>query len=308
MQRTFYSIFNRVIGEMEVLDKSGLTLKRTMTSSAYKFETLNVTEPSEFVYHVEINRPDKRNAMNKTFWSEMVTCFDNISEDSNCRSVIFSGAGKIFSSGLDLQCAGEIVSGGAKDADIGRKAFHLRNIVSKFQDSFTVLEKCRKPVIAAVHGACVGAGAELICACDIRYCTDDAWFQIKEVDLGIVPDLGTLQRLPKIVGNDSIVRELCYTARQMNADEARSLGLVSRVLRDKDEVIKAALETATTIAAKSPVVVQGTKISLVYSRDHSVADSLQQVATLSQSLLQSEDVMKAVTAVINKEKPDFAKL
>lgn len=308
MQRTCYSIFNRVVGHMELSVISGLTLKRTMTSSAYKFETLNVTEPSEFVYHVEINRPDKRNAMNKTFWSEMVTCFNNISDDSDCRSVIFSGAGKIFSSGLDLQCAVEDVSGGADDADIGRKAFHLRNIVLKFQDSFTALEKCRKPIIAAVHSACVGAGIELICACDIRYCTEDAWFQVKEVDLGIVPDLGMLQRLPKIVGNDSVVRELCYTGRQMNADEAHSLGLVSRVLRDKDEMLKAALEIATTIASKSPVVVQGTKISLVYSRDHPVPDSLQQVATLNQSLLQSEDVMKAVTAMINKEKPVFAKL
>lgn len=305
MQRTLYSMFKSVV----IHRKLGMTLQRTITLSAYKFETLNVTEPSEFVYHVEINRPEKRNAMDKTFWSEMVTCFSDISVDSNCRSVVFSGAGKIFTAGIDLQSlAAVITSGPAADADIGRKAFHLRNVISNFQDSFTVLEKCCKPVVVAVHGACVGAGVDLICACDIRYCTADAWFQVKEVDVGIVADVGTLQRLPKIVGNDSLVRELCYTARQMNADEAHSVGLVSRVLPDKDAMLKVALETAATIASKSPVAVQGTKMSLVYSRDHSVPESLHQVATLNQSLLQSEDVMKAAAAVINKEKPVFAKL
>lgn len=309
MQRTFYSIFNCTVGRRGFIATNGLTLKRTMATSAYKFETLNVTEPSEFVYHVEINRPEKRNAMNKTFWSEMVTCFDRISTDSNCRSIVFSGAGKIFTAGLDLQSlASEIMSGAGEDADIGRKAIHLRNIVSKFQDSFNVIEKCCKPVIVAVHGACVGGGIDLICACDIRYCTEDAWFQVKEVELGIVADLGTLQRLPKIVGNDSLVRELCYTARQMNASEASCVGLVSRILPDKDAMLKAALETAATIASKSPVAVQGTKLSLVHSRHHSVPDSLEHVLTLNQSLLQSEDVIKAATAMMNKEKPVFAKL
>jgi delta(3,5)-delta(2,4)-dienoyl-CoA isomerase len=257
---------------------------------------------------VELNRPEKRNAMNKAFWSEMVTCFNKISTDSSCRAVVLSGSGKIFTAGIDLQSlAGEILQGG-DDLDVGRKAFFIGKMVPAFQESFTVLEKCTKPVFAAIHGACVGGGIDMISACDIRYCTQDAWFQVKEVDIGIIADVGTLQRFPKIVGNDSLVRELCYTARQLKADEALSVGLVSRVLPDKETMLAAAMETAKLIASKSPVAVQGTKISLVYSRDHSVPDGLAQVATMNQAFLQSEDVIKAATAAMTKQPVTFSKL
>jgi len=289
-------------------NKQLLCMASSAMSTTYNFETLRVTSPSENVLHVEINRPEKRNAMNKAFWSEMVTCFKAVAADSSCRCVVVSGAGSAFTAGIDLKgLAADVIQAGG-DLDVGRKAFYLRNIVSSFQESFTVLEKCSKPVIAAVNGACIGAGVDMICACDIRYCSEDAWFQVKEVDVGIVADVGTLQRFPKIVGNDSLVRELCYTARQFKSSEALSMGLVSRVLADKDSLLAAALETASVIAAKSPVAVQGTKISLVYARDHSVHDSLDQVATLNQGLLQSEDVIKAATSQIMKEPAVFSKL
>jgi len=279
-----------------------------MSSTGYEFETLRVTPVSEYVYHVEINRPEKRNAMNKAFWSEMVMCFNQLANDSNCRSIVFSGAGKLFSAGIDLQSlAGELIEcGGA--TDVGRKAFFFRKFVPSYQESFSCIEKCPKPVIVAVHNACIGAGINMIAACDIRYCTQDAWFQVKEVDIGITADVGILQRFPKIVGNDSLVRELCYTARQLKADEALSLGFVSRVLPDKEAMMAAAFETAKLIASKSPVAVQGTKLSLVYSRDHSVPEGLNHVATMNLALLQSEDVIKAATASMTKQSVEFSKL
>lgn len=181
-------------------------------------------------------------------------------------------------------------------------------MVLQFQDSFTSIERCPKPVVAAIHGACIGGGVDLISACDVRYATKDAFFQIKEVDVGLAADVGTLQRLPRIVGGDSLVRELCYTARKLGADEALRCGLVSRLLEDKDAVVAAAVQTAELIAEKSPVAVQGTKHNLIYARDHSVPESLRYMATWNAAMLQSEDVMKAAVAAISKEKPKFKKL
>jgi delta(3,5)-delta(2,4)-dienoyl-CoA isomerase len=194
------------------------------------------------------------------------------------------------------------------ELDTSRKAVALNRIIANFQESFTVIEKCPKPVIAAIHGACIGAGVDLICACDMRYCTQDAWFQIKEVDIGIVADVGTLQRLPKIVGNDSLVRELCFTARVLKAKESQEFGLVSKMFADKEAMLIGTLEVAALIASKSPIAVQGTKESLIYARDHSVDEALRQVRTMNQSMLQSEDVMKAITAAMTKEQPVYAKL
>jgi len=185
---------------------------------------------------------------------------------------------------------------------------NLHKVVTAYQSSFTSLEKCNKPVIAAVHNACIGGGVDLITAADIRYCTSDAWFQIKEVDLGLAADVGTLQRMPKVVGNVGLVREMAFSARKMPSDEALSCGLVSRVFQDKESMLSAAFEMASTIAEKSPVAVQGTKVHLNYSRDHTVDDSLAYQAMWNGTMLQSEDLMKAAMSLMNKSKPTFSKL
>ncbi|KAK2181803.1 hypothetical protein NP493_375g01048 [Ridgeia piscesae] len=273
----------------------------------YTFETLKVTRPKDFVLHVELNRPEKRNSMNEAFWRELVECFQAISVDKDCRAVVVSGAGKMFTSGIDLMSAASIMAGDPED-DVSRKATRLHGLIQHFQESFTSIEKCPKPVIAAVHNACIGGGVDLISACDIRYCTQDAWFQIKEVDIGLAADVGTLQRLPKIVGNDSLVRELAYTARKMMSDEAWQCGLVSRIFPDKESMVTSALDVAALIASKSPVAVQGSKVNLVYSRDHSVDESLRYIAAWNQCMLQSDDLVKAVTAAIEKTPPVFSKL
>lgn len=286
---------------------------RAMSSSggpSPPYTTLSISHPAEAVTHVEFHRPEKRNAMNKAFWREMVECFTEISADPDCRVVLFSAAGKVFTAGIDLMdVAGDVLQPEGDDA--ARISWNIRKTIVKYQESFSVIEKCPKPVLVAIHGACVGGGVDLITACDIRLCTQDAWFQVKEVDIGIAADVGTLQRLPKVIGSRSLVNELALTARKMYADEAKSSGLVSRVFADKEAMMAGALEMAGEIAGRSPVAVQGTKINLIYSRDHSVAEGLNYLATWNMSMLQTHDVMKSAQASMEKKSPKtiiFSKL
>uniref|UniRef100_A0A0K8RZS5 Delta(3,5)-Delta(2,4)-dienoyl-CoA isomerase, mitochondrial n=1 Tax=Crotalus horridus TaxID=35024 RepID=A0A0K8RZS5_CROHD len=266
------------------------------------YETLKLERVREKVLHVELNRPEKRNAMNIAFWREMVECFNKIAEDSECHAVVISGAGKMFTAGIDLMELGSVFMMAQGD-DVARKAWNIRKKIQEYQESFTVLEKCPKPVIVAVHGACIGGGVNLITACDIRYCTQDAWFQVKEVDIGLAADVGALQRLPRVIGNRSLVNELAFTGRKLMAPEAESCGLVSRVFRDHESMLQGAFDLATEIACRSPVAVQGTKINLVYSRDHSVPDGLKYMATWNMSMLQTEDIIKSAQAVMEKKTP-----
>ncbi|XP_034556726.1 delta(3,5)-Delta(2,4)-dienoyl-CoA isomerase, mitochondrial [Notolabrus celidotus] len=286
---------------------------RAMSSSSgpgSSYTTLVISHPAESITHVELNRPEKRNAMNKAFWSEMVSCFNEIADDPDCRVVVVSGAGKIFTAGIDLMdMASDILQ--PHGDDVARISWNLKKTIVKYQETFSVIERCPKPVVVAVHGACVGGGVDLITACDIRMCTQDAWFQVKEVDIGLAADVGTLQRLPKIIGSRSLVNELALTARRMYADEAKSSGLVSRVFVDKEAMMAGALEMAGEIAGRSPVAVQGTKVNLIYSRDHSVAEGLDYMASWNMSMLQTQDVMKSAQASMEKKSPKtvaFSKL
>ncbi|XP_022534736.2 delta(3,5)-Delta(2,4)-dienoyl-CoA isomerase, mitochondrial [Astyanax mexicanus] len=284
------------------LHHPALNAVRAMSASGPTppFTTLSISQPATHVTHVELHRPQKYNSMNKVFWSEMVECFNQIAEDPECRAVVFSAAGKIFTSGVDIMdMEGEILSPDGDDT--ARKSWQIRHIIIKHQKTFSVIEKCPKPVVVAVQGPCIGAGVDLITACDIRLCTKDAWFQVKEVDVGLAADVGTLQRLPSAIGSRSLVNELALTARKMFSDEAMSCGLVSRVLPDKETMLTAAMEIAGEIAARSPVAVQGTKINLVYSRDHSVSESLDYMATWNMSMLQTNDLMKSAQAAMEKK-------
>ncbi|GAA6223574.1 delta(3,5)-Delta(2,4)-dienoyl-CoA isomerase, mitochondrial [Lates japonicus] len=286
---------------------------RAMSSSGgptSPYTTLAISHPVESITHVELHRPEKLNAMNKAFWSEMVDCFNEIAGDADCRVVVVSGAGKIFTAGIDLMdMASDVLQ--PQGDDTARISWNLRQKIVKYQETFSVIEKCPKPVVVAVHGACIGGGVDLITACDIRLCTQDTWFQVKEVDIGLAADVGTLQRLPKVIGSRSLVNELALTARKMYADEAKSSGLVSRVFPDKEAMISGALEMAGEIAGRSPVAVQGTKINLIYARDHSVAEGLDYMATWNMSMLQTQDVMKSAQAAMEKKSPKtvaFSKL
>jgi len=283
---------------------------KLMSSSSYNYQTLNVTEPSPYVFHVEMNRPKKMNALNKEMWSEIGDVFTKMNLDQDCRVVVLSAAGKMFSSGIDLADLSQVASVIYSDDDIARKALTVYQNLRSYQEQFTTLETCKKPVIGCIHNACVGAGVDLITTTDIRLCTEDAWFCVKEVDMGLAADVGTLQRLPKVIGSQSLVNDLCLTARRMASEEAEKCGLVSTVFANKEEMVSGALQMAANIAAKSPVAVQGTKINLVYSRDHTVEQGLEYVGRWNMTMLQSEDVMKSAMAAMdrdNKEPPEFAK-
>lgn len=276
----------------------------------HSYESLRVTATQRHVLHVQLNRPEKRNAMNRAFWREMVDCFNKIAQDADCRAVVISGAGKLFTAGIDLMdLASDFFQ--PRGDDVARSSWHLRNLITGYQETFSVIEKCPKPVIAAIHGACIGGGVDLITACDIRYCAQDAFFQVKEVDIGLAADVGTLQRLPRIIGSQSLVNELAFTARKMMADEALSSGLVSRMFPDKETMLDSAFALAAEISSKSPLAVQGTKVNLLYSRDHSVADGLNYMTSWNMSMLQTEDIPKSVQAVMEKKDLDsvtFSKL
>jgi len=281
------------------------------TTTTYSYNSLNVTSPSPFVYSVELNRPKKMNALNKEIWTEMGDVFTRLDTDPDCRVVVLSGAGRMFSSGIDLGDLTQLASIVYSEEDVGRKAMTMFTMVRHLQSLITTVEKCKKPVIGAIHNACVGAGVDLITTTDIRLCTQDAWFCVKEVDMGLAADVGTLQRLPKVIGSQSVVNDLCLTARRMKAEEAEKVGLVSTVFPGKEEMMEAALHMAADIASKSPVAVQGTKVNLVYSREHTVEEGLERVASYNMVMLQSEDVMKSALAAMDKdgdEKPEFAKL
>merc|ERR1712106_564335 len=289
--------------------KSCKTSTRLMSGISYNYEALNVTVPSPFVFSVEMTRPAKMNALNKQMWTEIGDVFSKLDKDPNCRVVLLSAAGKMFSAGVDLADLNQLASVMFPEDDIARKRMTVYQTLREAQGFITSLEKCKKPVICCVHNACVGAGVDLITATDIRMCTAGAWFCVKEVDMGIAADVGTLQRLPKVIGSQSLVNDLCLTARRMKSEEAERCGLVSSVFQTKEEMMSVALEMATMIAAKSPVAVQGTKMNLVYSREHSVEEGLDEIAKWNMTMLQSEDLMKSAMAAMDKsntEPPEFA--
>ncbi|WP_053135311.1 crotonase/enoyl-CoA hydratase family protein [Pseudomonas sp. MIACH] len=261
-----------------------------------------VVELSGNVAHVQINRPEKINAMNAAFWTEIIDIFQWIEDTDAVRAVVLSGAGKHFSSGIDLMMLASVANDLGKD--VGRNARLLRRKILELQASFNAVDNCRKPVLAAIQGYCIGGAIDLISACDMRYAAEDAQFSIKEIDIGMAADVGTLQRLPRIIG-DGMLRELAYTGRQFGAEEARSIGLVNRVYADQESLLAGVFEIAHEIAAKSPIAVTGTKAMISYMRDHTVNDGLEYVATWNSAMLQSNDLRLAIAAHMSKQKPEF---
>lgn len=222
---------------------------------------------------------------------------------------MLSGSGKHFTAGIDLMDVMEIGTKLQEASDVSRKGKIFNEWVELYQASITSLEKCDKPVIACTHAGVIGAGVDLITAADIRYCTKDSWFCVKEVDIGMAADVGTLQRLPKVIGSQSLVRELCFTARKMQSAEAENCGLVSRVFDEKNAMLEEAIKVAELIASKSPVAVQGTKRNIVYSLDHTNQEGLDHIKEINKLSLQSEDFFNAVVAGQSKgELPVFSKL
>jgi enoyl-CoA hydratase len=257
----------------------------------------------EHIAEVRLNRPDKSNAMNEAMWQELRQAFEWIDDEPAARVAILSGAGKNFCAGIDLSMLVGVQQRIAHP-DGARSREALRRLILDLQDCLSALERCRKPVIAAIHGACVGGALDLVTCCDMRYATPDAVFSIREIDLGMVADVGTLQRLPRLVG-EGIARELAYTGRNVSAEEAGKIGLINRIFASPEALTAGISEIAQSIAAKSPLAIRGLKETLNYSRDHSVADSLNQVATWNAAMLLSADLGECLAAQREKRPPSF---
>lgn len=267
-----------------------------------QFDTLNVTL-EQHVATIRLNRPDKANAMNLAMWHDLRSAFRWVDSTLDARVAVLAGEGKCFTAGIDLQM---MMGMGAQIHDdcAGRMRENLRAVILDLQDSLSSLERCRMPVLAAVHGACVGGGIDLITCADMRYCSSDAYFSIKEIDLGMVADVGTLQRLPRLIG-DGMARELAYTGRRVDAAEAREIRLVNRVFGTREELYAGVGAIAATIAAKSPLSIRGSKEIINYARDHSVADGLNYVATWNAAMLMSDDLQRAMMAGMSQQQPAF---
>jgi enoyl-CoA hydratase len=269
---------------------------------AYKTLSLDVAEG---IAHVQFIRGAEFNTMNRAFWPEMVAVFSEIEQDPSARVVVFSAHGKHFTSGLDLNDFA--VGLMASEGEPSRKAEALRRTVLHMQDSMSVVDRCRLPVLVAVQGACIGGGIDLISACDIRYCAADAFFSIQETNIGMTADVGTLQRLPHMLPQ-GIVRELTYTGRRMMAAEAREWGLVNQVFTDHAALLDGVMAIAGEIATKSPIATVGNKEMLNYARDHSIADGLNYVATWNAAMLSRADLGEAFMAKQQKRDASYADL
>lgn len=259
-------------------------------------------ELQDKIAHVAISRPEKLNAMNADFWTEIIDIFRWVDDTDEVRVVVLSGDGQHFSSGIDIHLLAQ--SATCFGADAGRNADLMRRKIKNLQASINAVDNCRKPVLAAIQGYCLGGAIDLICACDMRYATRDAQLSIREIDMGLAADIGTLQRLPRIIG-DGLARELAYTGRDISGDEARSIGLVNRTYADQDSLMTGVFDIAREIAGKSPVAIRGTKRMLDYMRDHSIDDGLEYVATWNASALQATDLRVAMAAFMSKQKPEF---
>jgi enoyl-CoA hydratase len=266
------------------------------------YETLSVTLENH-IATVRLNRPEKANAMNATMWQEIRKVFQWVDATPEARVAVLQGEGKLFTAGIDLQLMMAIGPQVQNECD-GRTREALRRVILDMQDTLTSLERCRKPVLAAIHGGCVGGGIDLITCADMRYCSSDAYFTIKEIDIGMTADVGTLQRLPKLVG-EGMARELAYTGRKFTAEEAREMRLVNRVFESREALYAGVQEMATTIAAKSPLSIRGTKEMITYARDHSVADGLNYIATWNAAMLMSNDLQEAMMANMGKRAAVF---
>lgn len=262
-------------------------------------------ECSGGIARIVMNRPDKANGMTPDFWTDLPRLLDALGQDETIRCAIISGEGKHFTGGMDLAAFTDIAR--LFENEPGRAAFAMRDLILRLQDAFNAIERARFPVIAAVHGACIGAGIDMITACDIRLASADAYFSIEEIHIGMAADVGTLQRLPKLIA-PSIAAELAYTGRRFTAAEAKAMGLLSQLADDRVSLMEGAYALAISIVQKSPLAIAGIKRNLAYARDHSVADGLDYIATWNGGMLRADELMTALQAKMAKSEAVFADL
>jgi len=258
------------------------------------------------VAHLVLNRPEALNTLNTAFWQELPRALRAIGATADIRALVISSTGKHFTAGMDLNVFAGL-NGPEFQLEASRRAEMIRRWVLELQACFNLLEEIRIPVLMAVQGGCIGGGIDMIAAADCRYATENAFFTIKEIDLAMTADLGTLQRLPTLMPQ-GVVRELAYTGRKFSAQEAMRHGLINEVYSDHDTMIDAVMAIAQTIAGHSPMAIHGTKEMLNYARDNAVADGLRYAATWQSGMFHAHEVLEAMSASFEKRAPVFENL
>jgi enoyl-CoA hydratase len=256
------------------------------------------------IARLTLNRGAKRNTMTPAFWRELPDAINGLSDDGQTRVLILDAEGPVFSAGMDISVFSDPNALGTETPD-AREAFMTASLA--LQDAFTAFERARFPVIAAVQGPCVGGAVDMITACDMRYGTTEAWLRIEETNIGMFADVGTLQRLPKLIP-EGIARELTYTGDTLSAERAEKIGLYNEVCESADALKTTVDAVAQRIADKAPLAISGSKRSINYARDHTVADSLAHAMLLQSSLWSTGDIMEAITARTEKRPGSFVSL
>jgi enoyl-CoA hydratase len=264
-----------------------------MTTTCFEVEEV------DRVAHVRLCRPDQLNTMIPAFWRELPEVVSAISDEGRARAIVLSSTGRHFSAGMDLAVfgGGGVTERVAPDAapEAGRVRANLRVGILHLQEAFTALERARMPVLAAIQGGCIGGAVDMVCAADLRYATVDAFFCIQEINLGMTADVGTLQRLPKLIP-EGIVREYAYTGRRLPAERAHAVGFVNGLYDDHASLLAGVHDVAAEIASKSPLAVWGSKEMITYARDHSVADGLNHIATWQAGMFHAADMAEELAA------------
>jgi enoyl-CoA hydratase len=260
------------------------------------------------IAHIQLNRPDAMNAMNRAFWNELPVIVREINTKALARVIVISSTGKHFSAGMDLNVFtdGAGVTG-APSNDPHLKGEAFRHHVMHLQNTFSCLDEARIPVLVAVQGACIGGAVDMVSACDIRWATKDAYFCIQEINLGMTADVGTFPRLCKLIP-EGWMRELAYTGRKLTAEKAREIGLVNEVFDTHEDLLAHVLETAREIASKAPLAVAGSKLMANYARDHSIKDGLDYIATWQAGMFAPTHMMQAFQAKAAKQAAEFEDL
>ena len=264
-----------------------------------------------YIAHIVLNRPDKRNSMIPEFWDELPVIIKDLDDHARARVIVLSSTGPHFTSGLDTAVFGSTIEN-SDNPDTLEKLNRQRgakfyDTVKYMQQTFSCLENCRMPVLAAIQGGAIGGGVDLITACDMRYMTADGFLTIFEINIGMTADVGTFPRLSRLLP-EGVVKELAYTGRRMLAEEARALGLVNAVYADHESMLKAVMDIARQIASKAPLAIYGSKRIINYARDHNTADSLDYIGIWNASMLQTAEINEAMAAAEEKRNGDFVDL
>ncbi len=265
----------------------------------------------ENIAHIVLNRPDKRNSMIPEFWDELPAIIKDQDDHARARVIVLSATGPHFTSGLDTAVFGSTIENSDNPETLEKlnrqRSAKFYDTVKYMQQTFSCLENCRVPVLAAIQGGAIGGGVDLITACDMRYMTADGFLTIFEINIGMTADVGTFPRLTRLIP-EGVVKELAYTGRRMLAEEARALGLVNAVFPDHDAMMKAVMDIARQIAAKAPLAIYGSKHIINYARDHSTTDCLDYIGIWNASMLQAAEINEAMAAAREKRDGDFADL